>query len=40
MKVPLDEEVANHISAKSCSCDSNITAETLTGESAGMFHDY
>ncbi len=35
MKVPYDEDLANHISPESCGCYGNIMAEALTGESVG-----
>lgn len=35
MKVPHDEEVANHINPESCGCYGNMMAEALTGESTG-----
>ena len=35
MKVPYNEEIANHIGSESCGCCGNTVAEALTGESIG-----
>jgi hypothetical protein len=35
MKVPYNEEIANHIGPESCGCCGNTVAEALTGESIG-----
>ncbi|MCU0286388.1 MAG: hypothetical protein MUF15_08305 [Acidobacteria bacterium] len=35
MKVPYNEEIANHIGPESCGCRGNTVAEALTGESIG-----
>ncbi len=35
MKVPYDEDLANHVSPESCGGCGNAAAEALTGENAG-----